>query len=100
MRIDIPDQSEIIKHFGEDAQGLQACEELGELIQAVSKIRRAIHSGEPLDAAYYNLVEEMADVLLLMDQLKTMYGITDRELQAVADRKVKRIRKIVEGERK
>ena len=35
-------------------------------------------------------VEEMADVLICMEQMKEIYGISDFELQKIIDRKVKR----------
>ncbi len=95
MRVSIPGQDRVIAHYGEEAQSMIHMEECGELIQAVSKMRRAkaaYIAGAQVDdnAAYYNLLEEMADVLICMEQMKEIYGISDFELQKIVDRKVKR----------
>ena len=41
MRVSIPGQDRVIAHYGEEAQSMIHMEECGELIQAVSKMRRA-----------------------------------------------------------
>ena len=74
MKVEIPGQGRVIAHYGEDAQTLVHMEECAELIQAISKmqrIRKECLAGEDIDDsdAYCNLVEEMADVLICMEQL-------------------------------
>lgn len=81
MKIDIPDQSNVVDHYGPSAQAYVHMEELAELIQMISKMRR--YSGEcdyPPDA-FYNLVGEVADVLVSIEQIKLIYGIPDDFLQ-------------------
>ena len=99
MNIQIPDQSRVINAYGHDAQAMIHMEESAELIQAISKMRRIVHKiGGPLDPyrtdeeakAYENLVEEMADVLISLEQIKSMYGIYEAELQDMVDRKCQR----------
>lgn len=95
MNISIPRQQRVIRFFGEDAQSTVHMEECAELIQAISKMRRIRNSGAlELDGrylkAYYNLVEEMGDVLICIEQMQETYGITDYELQKIIDRKLKR----------
>lgn len=58
-------------------------EECGELIQAISKMKRGKNN-------YTNLVEEMADVLISIELLKQIYNIDDNDLQGWIDFKVNR----------
>ncbi len=95
MQVELPGQGGVIAHYGEDAQSMVHMEECAELIQAISKMRRkkaAYAAGQNVDdtEAYYNLVEEMADVLICMQQLMEMYSISDCELQMIIDRKTAR----------
>ena len=95
MKVEIPGQGRVIAHYGEDAQALVHMEECAELIQAISKmqrIRKACLAGEDIDDsdAYCNLVEEMADVLICMEQLKEIYRISDSELRMMVDKKTAR----------
>ena len=90
MRIDIPDQSKVISRYGADAQAMVHMEECAELIQAASKMRRVTNAGKDDTAARYNLVEEMADVLICMKQMQEIYGITDHDIQLMAGKKCRR----------
>jgi len=90
MKIDIPDQSKVISRYGADAQAMVHMEECAELIQAASKMRRVTNAGKDDTAARYNLVEEMADVLICMKQMQEIYGITDHDIQLMADKKCRR----------
>ena len=90
MRIDIPDQSKVISRYGADAQAMVHMEECAELIQAASKMRRVTNAGKDDTAARYNLVEEMADVLICVKQMQEIYGITDHDIQMMADKKCRR----------
>ena len=90
MRIDISDQTKVIARYGADAQAMIHAEELAELIQAASKMRRAINTGSETDAARYNLIEEAADVLICLRQMQEIYGISDHDIQVMVDRKCRR----------
>lgn len=90
MRIEIPGQSSVIGRYGEDAQAMVHMEECAELIQAISKMRRVKNSGKDEGEATHNLVEEMADVLICMEQMQEMYGISDYELQIMVEKKCQR----------
>lgn len=63
-----------IKHYGSDLQTVVCMEECAELIQAVSKMKRGKDNRN-------NLIEEMADVMICMEILKQVYGISDSEIQ-------------------
>lgn len=95
MKVEIPGQRKVIAHYGGDAQSMIHMEECAELIQAVSKMRRikqAYLAGADVDdsEAYYSLVEEMADVLICLEQMQEMYAISNSEIQTMIDKKVKR----------
>ena len=95
MNIDVPGQGRVIAHYGEEAQSMVHMEECAELIQAISKMRRvkkAYLDGAVDDdsEAYYNLVEECADVLICLEQIQEMYGISDQEIQIMVDKKMAR----------
>ena len=92
MNIDIPGQGKVLAHYGHDAQSMVHMEECAELIQAVSKMRRvrqAFLDGQDVDdgEAYENLVEEMADVLICLEQLQEMYEIPDHAIQSMIEKK-------------
>lgn len=90
MWINVPQQAKVIAQYGADAQAMVHMEEAAELIQAVSKMRRAANAGKDDDAARYNLVEEISDVLICMKQMQEIYGISDHEIQLMVDRKCRR----------
>ena len=90
---------ETAKYFGYEAQSNQLVEECAELIQAVSKYRRANYGavGQPFDENKYavaleNLIEEIADVELMLEQVKYLLQIPEDELEAVKLFKVNRTR--------
>ena len=97
MWINIPDQTKVIARYGADAQALIHAEELAELIQAASKMRRAINGGKDTSEAYENLVEEIADLLVCMEQIQEMYGIHDHEIQRMVDKKCVRLEAKING---
>lgn len=90
MNVNIPRQGKVVGFYGEDAQSMVHMEECAELIQAVSKMRRVRKKDKDDTEAYYNLVEEMADVLICMEQMRIMYEISDHEIQNMIDRKCQR----------
>ena len=63
-----------IEHYGANLQTVVCMEECAELIQAVSKMKRGKDNRD-------NLIEEMADVMICIEILKQVYGISDNEIQ-------------------
>ena len=63
-----------IKHYGSDLQTVVCMEECAELIQAISKMKRGKDNRN-------NLIEEIADVMICIEILKQVYGISDNEIQ-------------------
>lgn len=79
----------IADHYGYEAQSNQLVEECAELIQAISKYRRAVMGkGQPVAEgikiiALENIVEEIADVEVMLEQVKYLLQIPEDELEAV-----------------
>ena len=63
-----------IEHYGANLQTVVCMEECAELIQAVSKTKRGKDNRN-------NLIEEVADVMICIEILKQVYGISDNEIQ-------------------
>ena len=63
-----------IEHYGADLQTVVCMEECAELIQAVSEMKRGKDNRN-------NLIEEVADVMICIEILKQVYGISDNEIQ-------------------
>ena len=77
-----------IKQFGEEAQLRQATEECAELIQAITKVQRYGSRVRRID----NLIEELADVQIMMEQVMQMYNL-ESLVSEVKREKLQRLRK-------
>ena len=78
-----------IEIYGKEAQSRQAMEECAELIQAVNKMLR--YEDRPAEPEYYaNLIEEIADVEIMLFQLKEMFYINETEVHEWKVKKAKR----------
>lgn len=83
----------IAEHYGRMAQSMQTCEECAELIQAVSKLTRGV-----TEIRILALVEEIADVRIMMSQLMQLYGIPETEVSELVDEKLERQLKRIKEE--
>jgi NTP pyrophosphatase (non-canonical NTP hydrolase) len=92
----------IAEHYGYEEQSNQLVEECAELVQAISKYRRAKKKGIPpiTQMMFENLVEELADVSLMIEQVKHLLQITEEDIQANMIYKINRtkVRLETEGE--
>lgn len=79
----------IVKKNGISIQSTIAMEECAELIQAISKCLRSKEM-IPIEKREH-LIEEMADVMICLEQLQIMYHVTDEELYAMKQKKEKRL---------
>lgn len=78
-----------LEKYGKEPQCRQTMEECAELIQAVNKMLR--YEDRPAEPEYYaNLVEEIADVEIMLYQLKVMFNVSDDEVFKVKIQKAKR----------
>ena len=76
-------------------QSRQLSEECAELIQAVNKYQRYSSrcSSEPIeyDWKYYqNVVEEIADVEVMLEQMKILLNINNEAVESIKEKKVNR----------
>ena len=100
----------ILDHYGRKAQRRQAVEELSELIQAICKYDRINYTYgeceddpkklEKAENAYKNLLGEIADVIVMIEQLKIMVGERNRtRIENIIDEKIKRQLDRIKAER-
>ena len=89
-----------VEKFGVDIQQIVAMEELGELIQAISKIARWEYSqSEDLEILLEyidNLAEEIADVEIILEQLKQCHGC-HIQVNNHKRKKLDKLKSMVEG---
>ena len=78
-----------ITTYGASAQMDMAVEEMAELTKALCKIKRA-QAGCEVTAAIGNVIEEMADVQIMLDQLRIIFH---RSTEEVEEAKLERLKK-------
>nr|DAV37626.1 MAG TPA: nucleoside triphosphate pyrophosphohydrolase [Caudoviricetes sp.] len=91
MRMDTDLIKVTIEHYGKNIQSVVCMEECCELAQAISKGMR----GKP---DKQHLTEELADVLICIEMLKQMYGISDDDIETWVAIKQYRTVKRIENE--
>ena len=89
------------RHYGYDAQSRQCIEEMAELTQAINKywrteLQRGKNLYNPWDGympndseEYYNLVEEIADVQIMLEQMK-FFLAAGHDVNHIIDEKLDR----------
>ena len=75
-----------IKYHGIEQETTIAMEECSELIQAISKCKRY----GCINKYCENLIEEMTDVLIMIDELKMIYQISDVDISDIRQYKMNR----------
>lgn len=93
QEIDARVNDETMDRYGIERQSLVAMEELAELQKAISKlVRNSEEKTKSLEfkGLRHNLIEEMADVIICMDQLKEYYNINHAEIQSLIASKQER----------
>ena len=78
--------------FGEDAQIGQLHEEMGELMQAINKYKRA-----PTDITRDDVIEETVDLMIMCEQMKCIFD-HDNKFKDVMDYKLWRLGKTIDKE--
>lgn len=91
MKKDIEKDIAFIAHYyGYEAQNRQLIEEMAELTQSINKKWRGENTG--LYRGYYDdmkaITEEIADVQICIEQVKLLLGITDKQIESVAESKI------------
>lgn len=101
LEIDARINDETMDRYGIKMQSLVAMEELAELQKAISKlVRNSEKKTKSLEfkGLRHNLIEEMADVIICMDQLIEYYQIERSEIQEFIQAKQARQRRRLEEE--
>ena len=83
MEINRDDLKSIIEHYGKTAQLTMCLEEMSELSKEICKYQRGVLH---LNA----IMEEIADVLVTIEQAKLIFGIADHEIQNIIESKIQR----------
>lgn len=82
----------IINFYGEEAQKDVAVEEMAELTKELMKERRGVYNKDAI-------LEEIADVTLMLHQLLIIYNFTKEDVNRIIDEKVERqIKRVKEDE--
>ena len=83
----------IFAHYGLDSQLRILQEECAELIQAASKYLRAQEAGKPIAQSKVALMEETADVMIMLEQIKSIFTATalDAMITSKLNRQLDRI---------
>lgn len=95
MRINHDIIKKSIRHYGKGLIATIAMEECAELIQAISKYKRGKPDRDNM--AEEIAAEEIADVLISIENMKYVAGISDKKIQKWIDYKQKRSLKRVEN---
>ena len=83
----------IADHYGFDFQSNQLIEECAELIQAINKYKRKYMGGQPLVRPVWardQVMEEIADVEVMLCQIKHLLKIPEYQVEEVARNKIER----------
>lgn len=82
-----------IETYGEESQVDMAIEEMSELTKALLKYRRASKNQTDIGIAqaHFDIQEEMADVEIMLDQLKILFGETTCERKRKLERLKERL---------
>lgn len=81
----------IIQHYGRKSQEEIAIEECSELVKAIIKLRRGKGTVE-------ELVDELADVQIMTDQLKLIYHCEEEVMARIDDKVSRQLLRMDEGE--
>lgn len=75
------------KKYGDLVELVVACEEMSELTKEISKAIR----NELKDIDYRHLVEELADVHIVLENIKQVFNLTDAQVSEMIVRKQHRL---------
>ena len=85
----------IIDHYGKKTQLLKAVEEMGELTQALCKYEVTCGYDER-NQIMQSVVEEIADVDIMLEQLKLIFG--EYQVNLMKRKKIERLMRRIENE--
>ena len=79
--------SDAIFYWGYDAQLFMVCEEMGEVLQGISKFRRNKDTEKEIETVKH-LKNEIVDLELMLDQLRLMLDFPDHEFDKLYSEKM------------
>ncbi len=89
---------QIANYYGYGKQKIQLMEELGELMQAISKYDRA-ETEYDIHRARLNIIDELVDVQIMIDQFRVLLGVEPEYFNEKYDYKLKRQMSRIEDEK-
>ena len=84
--------AELISYYGHESQKMMLLEEMSELQKEICKDMR-------YDPDLEAITEEVADVLIMLEQIQMMYRISETKLHAVTNEKLHRQLRRIEDEK-
>lgn len=84
---------EAIKHYGAQMQVNVAIEEMSELTKELCKSVRN-------NANYANIAEEIADVTIMLEQLKIIFALSPKAIEDIKDYKLRRLESRIFNEKR
>ena len=89
-----------ISRYGLQGETLMLAEECAELTKACSKSCRAMYDGNAEKAAQsiMDIAEEIADVEVVIGQMKYYYNIPDELIEKIKTEKLERLRRRMDGQ--
>ena len=83
----------MLAKYGEDIQIDVAIEEMSELIKELIKYKRSkVHFREKQAASRDHVIEEIGDVMLMLEYLKTIFNINPQDIEDIMINKAMRVR--------
>ena len=91
---------QIANYYGYGKQKMQFMEEMGELMQAISKYDRA-ETEYDIHRARLNIIDELVDVQIMVDQFRELHDVNadyfDEKYREKLSRQINRIQKKAEN---
>lgn len=85
--------SKAIDTYGKTPQTMMLFEEMAELQKEVCKAERGADNNK-------SIAEEMADVYIMLEQIKMIYGVCETDVQYLINEKTRRLERRLEKEEK
>ena len=76
--------------YGYNSQSRQLIEEMAELTQAINKAWRMGNDFDNLLVQKRNIKEEIADVMIMLEQMKYLLNIYEDDIETIINRKILR----------
>lgn len=83
-----------VEVWGQEAQVHQSIEEMAELTVVLS---HATRQTAPRKVTTAEIIEELADVRLMIEQVMFIFGLSEEDVSEVEELKLKRLKEILDG---